>query len=83
MPAPLSVVAFFIVFGGSTMSLSSKFVLFGGLRMCVVHGVSSCGVVVNLCRDRTKWTKRFAASHRLQVVERMALALTVSGQVTA
>jgi hypothetical protein len=38
MPFASIVVALFIVFGGSAMSARGKFVLLGGLQVCVVHG---------------------------------------------
>src|SRR5271166_3899692 len=42
MPVSRLVFAFFIMLGGSTMSLGRKFVLLGGFPMCVtVHDVSS------------------------------------------
>ena len=36
------VVAFFMVFGGSAMCVRGKFMLLGGLPVCVVHGVYRC-----------------------------------------
>jgi hypothetical protein len=38
MPLSPFVVAFFMVFGGSSMGARRKFVLLGGLPVCVVHG---------------------------------------------
>src|SRR5579862_788286 len=40
MPARLSVLAFFIVFGGGTMGAGCQFVLFRGLPVCFMHGAS-------------------------------------------
>jgi hypothetical protein len=38
MPSSRFPVAFFIVFGGRTMSARGELVLLGGFQVCVVHG---------------------------------------------
>ena len=41
MPLSSFIIAFFIMFGSGAMSARRKFVLLGGLQVCVVHVVSS------------------------------------------
>src|ERR1017187_2779958 len=47
MPVCRRGIAFFVVFGCSTMGLRRKLVLLGGFSMCLVHGVSSSGSVAD------------------------------------
>src|ERR1035438_7130656 len=47
MPSSRYVVPFFVMFGSSTMGPCRKFVLLGGSPVCLVHGVSSRGIVVH------------------------------------
>jgi hypothetical protein len=46
MPASRDALPFFVMFGGSAMGLRGQFVQFGGLAMFLVHGVLSCGSVI-------------------------------------
>jgi hypothetical protein len=39
MPSSRFVIAFFMVFGGGTMSARRKFVLLGGFLVCFAHGL--------------------------------------------
>jgi hypothetical protein len=41
MPSSRFVFAFFMVFGGSTMSARRQLVVLGGFPVCVVHNFSS------------------------------------------
>jgi hypothetical protein len=49
MPLSLFIIAFFVMFGGGTMSARCKFVLLGGFGVCVVH--AACSLETLAVRD--------------------------------